>query len=82
MRRTFWLLLILGWLIASTFFSILARLFASFDDMTRGELWITGIAIHVLALLAGFSFARSRATKKNTCGFEVIFKSDGDSAPR
>ena len=76
---TFWVLLIVGWLIAALLFSVLTRLFASFDDMTPGELWITGITIHVLAVLAGFSFARSRTQHGNTRGFEVVQKSDDDS---
>jgi hypothetical protein len=73
----FWALLIVGWLIASMFFSILARFFASFDDLTRAQLWITGITIHVLALLAGFSFARSKVRRDNPPGFPVVVKSDG-----
>lgn len=61
----FWALVVVGWLIAATMFSVLARLFASFDDMTSIQLWITGIAIHVFSVLAGFSFARSKVRSDN-----------------
>lgn len=55
----FWALLVVGWVVASMFFSVFARLFASFDEMTSMQLWVTGITIQVLAVLAAFSFARS-----------------------
>jgi hypothetical protein len=74
---TFWLLLIVGWLISSMFLSVLALLFASFDHMTRTELWITHFAIHLLAVLAGLSFARSRTRRNEAPGFPVDAKSDG-----
>jgi ABC-type uncharacterized transport system permease subunit len=74
---TFWLLLIVGWLIAALFFSLLARLLASFDDLTPTESWITGIAIHVLAALAGFAFVRSRTRRSSAPGFPVVTKSEG-----
>ena len=61
---SFWLLFVAGWLISATFFSVLARFFGSFEDMSRGELWITGITIHVLAVLSGYSFARSRSVSR------------------
>jgi hypothetical protein len=73
----FWALLFVGWLIAAMFFSLLARVFASFDDMTKLQLWITGISIHILAVLAGFSFARSKMRAQNPTGFPVVVKSDG-----
>ena len=74
----FWALLFIGWLIAAMFFSLLARVFASFDDMTSAQLWITGISIHVLAALAGFSFSRSKMRAQNPPGFPVVAKSDGE----
>jgi hypothetical protein len=72
----FWALLVVGWLIAAMFFSLLARLFASFDDMTGAQLWITGLSIHVLAILAGFSFARSKVRARNPAGFPVVVRCD------
>lgn len=75
--KKFWALLVIGWLTASMFFSALARIFASFDDMTSAQLWITGISIHVFALLAGFSLARSKARRDSPTGFPVVVKSDG-----
>jgi hypothetical protein len=76
----FWLLLIVGWLIASTFFSLFAQCFSSFDDMTRAELWITGITVHVLAVLAGFSFARAHTRRDDPPGFPIIPQSDNEPA--
>ena len=73
----FWALLAVGWLMAAMFFSLLARVFASFDDMTSSQLWITGISIHAFAFLAGFSFARSKMRIRNRCGFPVVVEPDG-----
>jgi hypothetical protein len=72
----FWALVFVGWLIAAMFFSLLARVFASFDDMTSAQLWITGISLHVLAMPAGFSFARSKLRVHNPPGFPVVVKSE------
>ncbi len=74
----FWALLIVGWLIAAMVFSVLTRVFASFDDMTSAELWITGITIHALAVLAGVCFARSKMRSENPPAFPVVVKSVGE----
>jgi chromate transport protein ChrA len=59
-RASFWALTLIGWLVSATILSLLARYFASFDEMSWTELWLTGVAINVLALVAGLAFARSR----------------------
>ena len=78
--KSFRLRLVAGWLIASTFFSVLARLVASFDDMTPAERGVTGISIHALALLAGFAFARFRTPRAQLLGDEVVRTLQGGTA--
>lgn len=62
-RPSFWGLLVVGWLIAAIVLSIFARVFGAFEEMSRADLWVTGISIHALALLCGVSFARSQIRK-------------------
>lgn len=59
-RPLFWDLLILGWFVSAVILSLVGRYFVPFEEISRREVWVTGIVIHVLAILCGFSFARTR----------------------
>lgn len=58
-------LLVLGWLITSTFLSVTVRVLAPLDELTNTEEWFMIAGIHLLALLAGFSFARSSVRRSD-----------------
>ena len=60
-RPSFWALTFVGWLVTACVLGLAVRAFASVDDLSRAEHWITGIGIHALSLLAGFSFARQKS---------------------
>jgi hypothetical protein len=76
-RVSFWIAFACGWFITACVLSVLASLAGS-DSLTGIPAVVTGIAIHALSALAGFSYARSMVRRPERKGFPVVPQSDED----
>ena len=75
----FYGLLFVGYLVTLMFIAALCVVFGG-DDISVADAWILNIGMHLLSLLAGYSFARTKLRKRAVGrGFPVVVTPPNDS---